>query len=138
VSPLRTLARVEISVAIEVGTGCARKGAGRMPDQANLAQGNPNSMPQNQVSSKVPVKGSPPWSARSVSPTAATASAATATAPTAAATVAVPVAAVTSIAGVSTGIPVVGSAALAPSEPHRRTDEGNEYANHQIEHHHDA
>jgi hypothetical protein len=113
-----------------------------MPDQANLAQGNPNSMPQNQVSSKFPVKGSPPWSARSVSPTAAattaTTSAATATAPTAAATVPVPVAAVTSIARVSTGIPVVGSAALAPSEPHRRTDEGNEYANHQIEHHHDT
>ncbi len=39
-------------VAIEVGTGCARKGAGRMPNQANLAQGNPNSMPQNWACSK--------------------------------------------------------------------------------------
>jgi hypothetical protein len=52
VSPLHTLARAEISAAIEVGTGCARKGAGRMPDQANLAQGNPNSMPQKVTSAK--------------------------------------------------------------------------------------
>jgi hypothetical protein len=49
---LHTLARAEISVAIEVGTGCARKGAGRMPDQANLAQGNPNSMPQKVTPAK--------------------------------------------------------------------------------------
>jgi len=33
-------------VAIEVGTGCARSDAGRMPRSgANPAQGNPNSMP---------------------------------------------------------------------------------------------
>ncbi|BDX34151.1 hypothetical protein TUM20985_46980 [Mycobacterium antarcticum] len=52
VSPLHALSCAENSVAIKVGTGCAREGAGRMPDQANLARGNPNSMPQNWAGSK--------------------------------------------------------------------------------------
>ena len=52
VSPERTLIRGEKLVTIEVGTGCTREGAGRMPDQENPAQGNPNSMPQILASSK--------------------------------------------------------------------------------------
>ena len=50
------------TVAIEVGTGCAREGAGRMPGQANPAQGNPNSMPQIRVSSKLRGQRDTPWS----------------------------------------------------------------------------